>query len=369
MPTPRALLLALGLSLALAGCGEPEAIRLGFIGGLSGANADLGTAGRNGVQLAVEQANAAGGIKGRQLALMIKDDQLDPEQGKRVTRELLNANVAAILGPMTSAVATVVAPLASEAEVLMMAGTVSSESLSGQDDYFFRTIGSHVGHARAMAKYLAEARGVKSINLVLDLSNQAYSESWAKQFVAAFQEYGGSAQALVRFHSAPQTDYAALASQTVRGQPQAVLLISSARDAALLINQLRQLQPQALLATAEWAATDILLELGGQAVEGVVVPHYMQLHSTQPAVQAFQQAFAQRFGHPPGFAAMTTYNATQVVLQVLAAQKRGESLKQSLLRQREYAGLQGPIRFDDFGDTQSPTYLTVIRKGRYDDVH
>ena len=366
----RALLIALGLnlSLSLSGCGEPEPIRLGFIGGLSGVNADLGTAGRNGVQLAVEQANAAGGILGRPLQLIIKDDRLDPEQGKQVTGELLDAGVAAILGPMTSAVAMAVAPLANEAQVLMMAGTVSTDALSGQDDYFFRTIGTHVEHARQLAQYLVERRGVKSANLVLDLRNQAYSESWSRHFSGFFQAHGGVTQEMVGFTSTAQTDYAALAAQALHGQPQVVLLITSPLDAALLSNQLRQLQPATLLATAEWAGTGRLVELGGKAVEGVIVPNFIDMHSRQPAFQAFRQAYLQRFGLEPGFPALTTYNATQVLLLAIAGQARNEPLKQTLLRQREYPGLQGPIQFDDFGDTQTPSYLTVIRNGQYDYV-
>lgn len=361
--------IALGLSATgLTGCGEPEPIRLGFIGGLSGINADLGTAGRNGAQLAVEQANAAGGIQGRPLQLIIKDDQLDPEQGKQVTGELLDAGVAAILGPMTSAVAMAVAPLANQAQVLMMAGTVSTDALSGQDDYFFRTIGTHVEHARQLAQYLAQRRGVKSASLVLDLRNQAYSESWSRHFSRYFQEHGGVTLEVVGFTSTVQTDYAALATRALHGQPQVVLLITSTQDAALLSNQLRQLQPATLLATAEWAGTGHLVELGGKAVEEVVVPQFMDVHSRQPAFLAFRRAYLRRFGLEPGFPALTTYNATQVVLQALAGQARDEPLKQTLLRQREYPGLQGPIHFDEFGDTQNSTYLTVIRNGQYDYV-
>lgn len=363
-----ALLIALSLGLVLNGCGEPESIRLGFIGGLTGANAELGTTGRNGVQLALEQANAAGGIRGRPLQLIIKDDQLDPEHAKQVTGELLDAGVAAILGPMTSAVAMAVAPLANQAQVLMMAGTVSTDALSGQDDYFFRTIGTHVEHARQLAQYLAQRRGAKSASLVLDLRNQAYSESWSRHFSAFFQEHGGSIQEVIGFTSTEQTDYAALASQALLGQPQVVVLITSPQDAALLSNQLRQLQPTTLLATAEWAGTGRLVELGGKAVEELIVPNFMDMHSRLPAFLAFRRAYLKRFGLEPGFPALTTYNATQVVLQALAGQVRDEPLKQVLLRQREYPGLQGPIRFDDYGDAQNPSYLTVIRNGQYDYV-
>ena len=68
-----ALLLVLGL---VSGCGPREPVRVGFLGGLSGRVADLGEAGRNGAQIAVEEVNRAGGIDGRQIQLIVRDDCL-----------------------------------------------------------------------------------------------------------------------------------------------------------------------------------------------------------------------------------------------------------------------------------------------------
>ena len=105
----------------LIGCGEKQPVRIGFIGPVSGRNADLGAGGRNGVQLAVEQANAAGGVNGRKIELVLKDDQGSVEIAKREVAALLAEKVEAILGPMTSGVALAVTPLANEAQVLLMA--------------------------------------------------------------------------------------------------------------------------------------------------------------------------------------------------------------------------------------------------------
>lgn len=355
--------------LTLGACDAPPPIRLGFIGGISGANADLGSSGRNGVQLAIEQANAQGGVRGRSIELLIKDDQLDPEQGQRATQQLIDAQVAAILGPMTSTMAVASAPLATRAGVLMMAGTVTTQALAGVDDQFFRTIGSTAQHAAIMANYLYDKRAIRLVNLAVDLRNQAYSQSWQDDFSRHFQSLGGRIGHVQHYTSSAQTDFVSLANSARSGQPHALVLITSALDAALLCNQLRQQQPDLLLATSEWAGTGELIELGGRAVEGVVVPNYLDQHSQTPAFMAFRTAYRQRFQHDPGYPALVAYNATQVVLQALSAQQPGESLKQTLLRQRDYPGLLGPIHFDDFGDTRSHTYLTLIRNGEFINAH
>ncbi|HWT16306.1 MAG TPA: ABC transporter substrate-binding protein, partial [Patescibacteria group bacterium] len=102
-------MLVLGL---VSGCGPREPVRVGFLGGLSGRVADLGESGRNGAQIAVEEVNRAGGIGGRQVELIVRDDAQNPEKAISAINELIGARVEAIVGPMTSAMAEVVLPIA-----------------------------------------------------------------------------------------------------------------------------------------------------------------------------------------------------------------------------------------------------------------
>lgn len=366
MPSPQLNRITLfALTLLISACSDPEPIRLGFIGGVSGANADLGLAARNGAQLAVEQHNADMTKPVRSVQFIIRDDELSPEQGKKMLAELLEQRVHAVIGPMTSAVAVALAPVATEAGVLLMGGSVSTDLLNGRDDQFFRTIGSNDEHARVMAGYLRQKHNIERVSLIVDHRNKAYSDSWAKHFNTRFEALGGRIVQTTALESSTALDYAQVASQALSQKPQAVMLITSALDAALLINQLRQQQEPLVIAAAEWAGTGKLIELGGSAVEDVIVAQYINMQDTSPAFTAFRDAFADRFGEAPGFPAMTAYNATRVVLKGLAEQRSDETLKQTLLRLRHFPGVQGAIEFDAYGDTQSPTYITHIRNGQY----
>jgi branched-chain amino acid transport system substrate-binding protein len=355
----------IALALLSSACSDPEPIRLGFIAGLSGANADLGLAARNGAQLAIEQHSAAAQKGDRPVQLIIRDDELNPEQGKKALAELLEQQVHAVIGPMTSTVAMALAPLATEAGVLMMGGPVSTDMLNGRDDQFFRTIGSNDEHARVMATYLRQKHNIERVSLIVDHRNKAYTDSWAGHFSARFNALGGQIVQTTAFESSTALDYAQVASQALGQKPQAVMLITSALDAALLINQLRQQQEPLIIATAEWAGSGKLIELGGNAVEDVIVAQYINSQDTSAAFTAFSTAFSARYGEAPSFPALTAYNATRVVLQGLSAQRGDETLKQTLLRLRQFEGVQGPIELDAFGDTHSPTFITRIHKGQY----
>lgn len=353
-------------AMLLSGCAEDKTpIKLGYLGGLTGRTADLGTSGRNGIQMAVDAANAAGGVGGRKIELILKDDQNDPEVAKKAATELIEAKVSGILGPMTSNVAVAVAPIATSAGVLMMAGTVTTNDLTGKDDMFFRTISASTVHAATMAQYLVEKRSARRVAAAVNMSNKAYSESWISNFEKAFSALGGKEVRRVPYTSDANTDFAALSRDLLSTKPDAAILVTNAVDAALFANQAKKLSSAGLIVTSEWAGTGKLTELGGANVEGYIVPQYLDPNNNNPEFSTFRDQYKQRFQQDIGYPAVVAYNAAKVMFLALSEAKSGESLKQAVLRVRKFPGLQGDVVFDDFGDVQSKTYLTQIRNGRY----
>lgn len=365
----RALLPALLACLLLGGCEEqaepPEPIRLGVIVDVSGPSASLGIAGRNGMQLAVEEANAKGGVRGRPIELLFRDDGFDPQRAERVAEELIAAKVEAVLGPMTSMIAEKLAPQFTAANILLMAGTPLSPLLAGRDDQFFRTLGHTNPDARDIAKYLRKQHKLTRVNVIIEQSNQVFTRPWLIEFNQQLQADGGKVGLVVEFTRGAQTDFAALAQRALSDQPPAVVLISNALDTALLATQLRQREPQLILATPGWAAADALLEMGGRAVEGMITAQAFNISDQSPHFIDFKERYQARFGQGIDTAAVTCYNATRILLNAYEQRQAGESLKQTLLRIRQFQGLQGPIRFDDFGDSESYLYPMMVRDGRF----
>ena len=340
-------------------------IRLGVIVDTSGPTSSLGIAGRNGMQLAVEQTNAAGGIHGRQIELLQRDDGFNPQQASQAASELIKAKVDAAFGPMTSLIAEQLAPQFTEAGILLMGGTPLSPLLAGRDDQFFRILSHTSPDALGIARHLQQQLGIGQVTVLIEESNHTFTRPWLADFQRYFAAEGGSIGQTIAFTRNAQTDFAALARQALASQPRAVILISNALDTAMLATQLRQQNPQLVLATPAWAAADALLEMGGRAVEGVITGQAYDLSDQSPAFLAFKQAYQQRFGQPVDTAAVTAYNATQVLLTALRERQPQESPKQALLRIRHFASLQQPIDLDQFGDGASRFYLMVVRQGRF----
>lgn len=357
-------------SLLLSAC-EPNAekaiepVRLGVIVDTSGPTSSLGIAGRNGMQLAVEQTNAAGGIHGRPIELLQRDDGFNPQQATQAATELIDAKVDAVFGPMTSLIAEQLAPQFTAAGVLLMGGTPLSPLLAGRDDQFFRILSHTSPDALGIAQHLQHQLGVGQVTVLIEESNHTFTRPWLTDFQRYFAAEGGSIGQTIAFTRNAQTDFATLAQQALANQPRAVILISNALDTAMLATQLRQINPQLVLATPAWAAADALLEMGGRAVEGMITGQTYDLSDKSPAFLAFKQAYQQRFGQSIDTAAITAYNATQVLLSALRERQPQESPKQALLRIRHFTGLQQPIDLDEFGDSSSRFYLMVIHQGRF----
>ena len=359
------LLLLVIVALSMTGCSDKDPLKIGFLGGVSGRVADLGIDGRNGVTLALEMRNAAGGIDGRALQLLSEDDGQDMAQAKAGLNRLIAHKVEAVIGPMTSAMAVAVVPLANASKMLLISPTVTTNSLSGKDDYFLRVISSTTAYAQKSADYHYKKQGSRRMAVIYDLRNQAYTESWFNDYRQTFEAMGGHIEVAVSFLSSNEIQFDELASQVLSREIDGVLILANSVDTALIAQQLRLRNQAIRINSSEWAATERLLELGGEAVEGMIFAQFIDRNSTRPGFVAFRRAYRERFGHETGFAGLTGYDAANVLFDALAKRKSGQSLKQVILQQREFEGAQSLLVFDDSGDASRETFLTTIRDGAF----
>jgi branched-chain amino acid transport system substrate-binding protein len=357
-------ILSLAAFTLAVGCGERAPILVGYIGGTSGRVSDLGVAGRNGTLLAIEHRNAAGGVDGRKIELLAKDDLQSAAEGIKAAQALIDNKVDVIIGPMTSVVGVAVAPVVTQARVVAISPTVATNDLSGIDDYFFRTIAS----TRVLAARHAQmqlARGIRRVALAMDLRNASYTKSWTADFTKAFESGGGQVLLRATFESSDNVAFVELARQLTQARGDAVVLVCNSVDTALLAQQIRKIDSTVRLMTPEWAATERLIELGGKAAEGMIVAQYFDRESARPEFQAFRREYMQRFGAEPGFPGTLAYESTVIALDALAARQRGDDLKQSLLRIRKFNALLGTVEFDAFGDSAGQTFFAEVRDGKF----
>ena len=133
----------------------------------------------------------------------------------------------------------------------------------------------------------------------------------------------------------------------------------------MLCQQVRKKGLQLPIAAAEWAATEKLIDLGGEAVEGIILNQYFDRSSPAPQYIAFRSAYKERFGDEPGFAAVNAFDAANLVMDAIGRQQKDESLKDVIIDIGNFEGVQGLVRVDRYGDADRKTFLTSIRQGKF----
>lgn len=353
----------------LVSCAKSESVRVGFVAQLTGIQAELGVQERNGVQMAIEEINAAGGVAGRPIELIVRDDLGTPEGAQAADSELIEAGVVAIIGHATSGQTIAGLAVTNPARVVMLSPTASTPELSGLDDYLFRVVYSLVDRARALAQHIYQGRQITRIAVIYDADNTAYSRPYADAFAGKYQSLGGKVIAEANFSSKAQADFAPLVAQIRASNPDGLLIIASDIDTALFAQRTRLMDWPIPLFTSAWAQTETLINNGGQAVEGLEIEIASASSNQTPAYVDFKTRYQARFGQATSFGATSGYEAAQVLAAAL--QKTGgkaEGLVQALVGIKDFKGLSDTFSFDKYGDVSRPFYLGAIRDGKYVDI-
>jgi len=355
------LIILLITAILLSGCADRNnPVRIGFSAMLSGPGGTPSTIVRNGAVLAVEKINAAGGINGRPVELIIKDDRGDPETALRVDQELYEAGVEAIIGHTNSLMSAAVLDFINEKELLMLSPTSSAEFLMGKDDYFFSLYPSNRRLAVTAAEFAYHQLGLRKLNTIIDTFNAIYSENYFTRFSEHFETIGGSMELEVRYDSTAEPQFNFLVEELLQGGPDGLFLITGPLNTALIIQQLYKRNVQLPFIGSEWAEDQELIDQGGPLVEQLYISNLYTTDTTNEEYQTFVENYIERFkAVPTGWAAMG-YESAMILAHALENKKRTQYLKEVLLS-TTFEGLQEEISFNGNGDVDRNIYIHTVR--------
>lgn len=358
------ILLATFTFFLLLSCTGENVIKIGMIAGLTGRVADLGIAGRDGVILAVEETNSTGGIAGKYVELVIKDDKQDAVVCQFVLSEMAKEGVSGIVGPMTSSMGMIVAQHINKHGIPTISPTVSTTELSGVDDYFFRIIPDISNAAVKTAEYAFTKKNYRRAVVIYDKGNRAFTEPWYQQFATQFSKLGGDDVANIAYASTNNFNFLALTQEIAFQKYDCLIIIANALDTAMISQQLRKQEITIPIIASEWAATDDITEFGGNAVEGIEILHSFDGNNQSTAYRSFAERFEKRFGYSVSFAAAYAYNAANILMAAVASENAPEKIKNAILSGSPYDGVQNKVKFNQYGDVSREYTLLKIRGNR-----
>jgi len=355
-----------GLLSLLNGCAEAEPIKIGFSGQLTGIYSDLGVQGRNGVQMAIENLNKAGGINGRTLELIVENDENSIEGALKADKKLIEEGVVAIIGHMTSSQTLGVEKFIRDQKIPLISPTASSPLLEGKQDYIFRLNPSSDRSAAVMGEYAYKHLEVTRVAVLYDRNNKAYSLPYAQGFVHSFRELGGKIPLQIDFSSEKEVGWAEIINRIEEEKVAAVAIVASAADTAAFAQEIRQRDKEWKIVGSGWAYTQNLIQYGGRAVEGLMFTDSFNSESTRPAFREFKEQYSSRFGRPPMFAAAQGYESVLFLRKGLESQSEyGGNLIEALQNIKKIEGLMGTLYFNEHSDVRRPFFISKVSEGEF----
>lgn len=346
-------------------CTEDRPIRIGFTGPLQGNYSDFGVQARNGAQLATETLNEKGGVAGRWLELVVRDDNGTVAGALKADRELMQQDVVAIVGHILSVQSLAAVKEFADEPLILLSPTTSTPLLSGKKDNFFRVMPPHKDWAAALADYVAEHLGKPATLLLLDDDNKSYVTTFCEAFATRYAQLGGDATMELHFSSSSPGWEEEVLARVAADKPQALLAAASARDTASLVRRLRLARESLQILVTPWAYTKSLVAQGGSAVEGVISSMCFDENSQTPEFLAFKNAYRKRFGREPDFAAAFAYDAVLALADALSRTGgTAEGLAAELVKVRTLQGAMGPFTIDENGDVKRRYFIVAVRDGK-----
>ncbi len=361
--------LIVGITLAcFTGCRpkETDVIRVGVSLPLTGDAAVWGKSQQDGYELAVEQINASGGVKGRPIRLIYGDDTGLPKEGVSVLRRMIDIDhIDALTGVANSSVALAYIPIITKEKLIFISSGASSPKLTGASKCFFRTWPSDIAEALAMAKYARAKLGISSVSCLY--INNDYGIGLVEPFSKEFTSLGGRILGKESFEQ-NATDMRAQLTKIKQQNPETIYLAGNPREMARCITQARELGiPARFLSISTLNDKEVFTLVKKEDIEGTVITDAsFDPNSTRPEAQAFVKAFREKFKKEPGILANTAYDALMILAHAVAAMgTNADAIADYLHSMKTYPGVAGPISFTQGGDVNRPIRISTAKDGKF----
>lgn len=364
--------LSLIFSLAFAGCAkkeatkeeakEPEVIKIGVVTPLTGDVATFGQSTKKAAEMAVEEINAAGGVLGKKIELIIEDDRNDPKETANVVRKLIDQDkVVAIIGSLTSKCSLAGMPIANSKKVPMISNASTNPKVTLTGPYAFRVCFIDDFQGQVMAKFAYEDLGARKAAVLYDIGND-YTKGLAEFFVKSFKELGGEIVAEETYQQT-DNDFNAQLTSIKAKNPDVIFLPDYYQKVSLIAKQARGLGIKATFLGGDGWDSPELVKLGGDAVEGGYFSNHYSQQDPDPKTQEFIKKFEQKYGEKPDALAALAYDAVYFLVEGIKKAGKVDSVAiRDAIEQVGKEGFSGVTGKFTIDENRNPIKAAVVLK-------
>ncbi|HHW57648.1 MAG TPA: ABC transporter substrate-binding protein [Clostridia bacterium] len=329
-----------------------DVIKIGVNYELSGDVATYGQSSVEGIELAVEQINKAGGINGKQIVLIKYDNKSEPSEATTLASKLMTKDkVVAVLGPATSGAFKATIPVAIQNKIPVISGSATADDVTvdknGVKEYAFRICFNDSYQGTAMAKFALNHLSKKKAVIIMDSSSD-YSKGLAENFAKTFQEGGGTIVAREAYVK-NDTDFNAILTSIKNKDFDVIFIPGYYNEAGLIIKQARGQGINVPILGADGFDSPVLLELAGaNALNNVYFSNHYSSLDKSPVVVQFIKDFKAKYNKEPDAFNALGYDLAKFVANAISRAEKidGESVKKALESTTDFKGVTGTFSID-----------------------
>lgn len=344
---------------------ESDTIVIGEVGSLTGSEATFGISARNGIEMAINEANAAGGVRGKKLTVRVYDSQGRPEEAAQATTRLITQdNVKVIIGEAASSVSMAMAEKAQAAKVPQITYTSTAPEVTQKGDYIFRVCFIDPFQGLVMAKFTRENLKLSQVAVLTD-NKSAYSIGLAKVFIEEFEKSGGKITSNESY-SKGDTDFRAQLTAIKQLKPEAVFVPGYYTDVGLIARQAREMGLKVPLLGGDGWESEKLFELGGSALNGSYFSNHYSLDNPDPLLKEFAEKYQKVYGSLPDSVAALAYDATKLAVEAMkrAPDLSGPALRDAIAATKDFPGVAGKITLNANRDAEKQAVVVKVENGK-----
>ncbi|HBA86471.1 MAG TPA: branched-chain amino acid ABC transporter substrate-binding protein [Geobacter sp.] len=379
-----ALLLVAALAVGAFGCKKKEeapapgaaapapagnTVKIGFLGALTGDVAMFGKPTLEGMKMAADEVNAAGGVLGKKIEIVEADNRGDKQEGASVTQKFISRDgVTAIVGDPTTGITKVAAPIAQKAGVVLLSAGATGPGVVEVGDFIFRDTLLDSIAIPACIEYFAKDLGFKKVAIITS-DNNDYSVGLSQTFRDAAAKVPAIKIVADEKVKDGDKDFSAQITNIKGKKPDVILFSGYYTEGALIMKEARKQGLKAPMFGGDGLFSPKFIELGGPAVEGSMSALGFSTEQATPETTKFIEAFKGKHnGEVPGLFDAQGYDAVMLLVDAI---KRANSadpkvFKDALAKTKGFAGVSGTISMQANREPiKSPLSLLYVKDGKF----
>lgn len=359
------ILVTIASLIGLTGYAQAQVYKIGAVYPFTGPLAVYAEDAKRGIEIAVDEVNSMGGIKGKKLEVIYENDGGTPSGSVTAVQKLITVDkVPAIVGTLFTSFTVAAGPVAERNKTVIMVPMASSSKFS-EWEYIFRVTPSTDFQARVIAEYAYRVLGLKKIASLFYTMDTGYA--WDTNLTERFQQLGGTV-VIHETYPSGSTDFRTALTKIKAMNPEVISVYGTWKEIATQVKQMKELRIETKVLNCSQVEEPAFIQTLGKDANGVTyaIQAPPSTEASKKALQEFLAKYRSKYNRDPGIVVKTSYDCVKIFAQ--AAMRVGdtrEDLQKAIAKTKDYPGVDGELSYDEKRNPIKKITVKVIEDEKF----